>query len=175
LGIVNYFGHFNFIGIAASSEVWQDLVLFHLQNLIMKKSITITDLDKLSNNYRNNKDIRSITNAAFIKIKELQDFIDEAKQKHGNKFDTLQINFIRYNLAKDEKDRILTAGNGLSQVSLIFVAVRTIEAKNWTVEKLKDDSDNVFTLSINEPEGNDPQGAGDPVDGLCPPKEGCQS
>jgi hypothetical protein len=137
----------------------------------MKKSIPITDLDKLSNNYRNNKDIRSITNAAFLKIAELEGYIADARARNSS-CDALQISFIRFPLGKDEKGRILSAGNDLSQVSLIFTAVRTIDSEQWIVDPLKDQQDNVFTLSINEPDNGTAMDKS--VDGLCPPKMGCQ-
>ena len=134
----------------------------------MEKSISITELNKLATNYRSNKDIRFITNAAFIKITQLESFIADARTKHPL-CDTLQINFIRFPLEANQEN-ILSAGNGLSQVSLMFFPVRTINLVEWIVETVNDENGEILTLSINEPGIN----IIERTNGLCPPKGNCQ-
>ena len=129
----------------------------------MLNSITKADLDKLIGNFRINKDLPFITDAAFITRKHLDEFV---KGQPPN-CDALKICFVRFPSIPPDPDKILAAGNNLTQVSLIFVPLKETNLANWTSTEIADANGNIETLCVCEP------GVLDPATGVCPPKKGC--
>jgi hypothetical protein len=127
---------------------------------------TTAEIDSLASNHRRNTSLPIRTNAAFIKLAQLEQFISQVRTSHPSA-DTFQINIIRYPLPANTPD-LEVAGNNLSQVSLMFIPVRTINASSWSVQTVVDQNNQALSLSINDP--NSPTHVDN---GLCPPKGSC--
>lgn len=131
----------------------------------MTKTMNLTEIEQLAFNHRQHRDLPSMTNAVFIDIKEFQAFLSEAQASHPD-CDTLQVNFIRYELAKDEY-WISAAGNNLSQVSLQMFPVKAADKLNWKVNNPA--GVDVVTFAVCPP-GPDYK---EKISGICPPKGSC--
>jgi len=130
----------------------------------------LTDHQKVldwSTNFKN-KRTPFTTNSAGISLKELEEFIAEAKVKCPG-FSGLRIYLVRYPLeaqkAEQAKGRIGSDGNNLSQPSFVLVPIKSFDPATGAGTDFKVDSTNdVYALSIENPD--DP--GGDSI--LCPPK-----
>jgi len=129
----------------------------------------LTDHQKVlgwSTNFKNNRTPFS-TNSASISLKELEEFINQAKVNCPD-FIGLRIYLVRYDLPASKaelvKDRIKSDVNNLSQPSLVLVPLRSFDPATGTGEDYKVGSD-VYALSFADPDG-------DPGDTsfLCPPR-----
>jgi len=130
----------------------------------------LTDHQKVlgwSTNFKNNRTPFS-TNSASISLKELEEFINQAKVNCPD-FIGLRIYLVRYPLtaqkAEQVKSKIRSDGNDLSQPSLVLVPMKSFDPATGTGEDFKVGND-VYALSFADPESSDP---GD-TSVLCPPR-----
>ena len=135
------------------------------------KLIDHQTVEKWSANFRNNR-TPFTTNSAEISLKELEEFIQEAKAQCPN-FAGLRIYLVRYPLAAQKaekvKSRIGGGGNNLSQPSLVLVPTKSFDVANGGGDDFKvGGSDEVYALAIADPETTDPEEESI----LCPPKCG---
>jgi hypothetical protein len=110
-------------------------------------------------------DLPFVTNAAFIDLKEFQAFLSHAQATHPE-CDTLQINFIRYDIEWPES-WVREAGEQLSQVSLQFFPVKAVDNAGWVVDGPQ--TSRVVSFRVCPPGANYKEG----VSGICPPKGNC--
>lgn len=124
-----------------------------------------------SANFKNSKPSSFATDSAAISLEELEKFITEAKKNYPTDLTGIRIYFVQYPLPDEKanslKDKILSAGNNLSQPSIVLVPVRAFDSstgsgKDYTIGT----SDAVYALAFSDPESTDP--ADTTV--LCPPK-----
>jgi len=135
----------------------------------------LTDYQKVSGwsaNFKNNR-TPFTTNSAVISLKELQEFIEEAKVNCPD-FAALRIYLVRYPLPAQKAEqvikRIRSEGNNLSQPSFVLVPMKSFDSAKGAGDDFKVGSSNdVYALAIADPENPD-----DPQEGsiLCPPKCG---
>ena len=132
--------------------------------------MTISEIKKLTDNHIRNVNLPVLTQAVFVGLDELKTFISNAEKLP--RCDTIKISFIRYSRGEATiDDRIKHAGKNLSQVSLIFVPVDTINLRDWSNRDLiNDGSEKIETLCVCEPGQNLSK---DDLTGLCPPASGC--
>jgi len=134
----------------------------------------LTDYQKVldwSANFKNNR-TPFTTNSAGISLKELEQFINEAKVNCPD-FAGLRIYLVRYPLSAQKaaqvKDRIRSDVNNLTQPSLVLVPMKSFDLATGAGDDFKVGSSNdVYALAINDPESSDPQ----EEFFLCPPKCG---
>jgi hypothetical protein len=134
----------------------------------------LTDHQKVldwSTNFKTNR-TPFTTDSAAISLKELEEFINEAKVKCPD-FAALRIYLVRYPLSAQKaelvKDRIKSDVNNLSQPSLVLIPMRSFDPAKGTGDDFKVGSSNdVYALAIADPESSDPGEASV----LCPPKCG---
>src|SRR5262245_53783628 len=119
-----------------------------------------------SNNHKNNKTLSFATDSATISLSELEDFIKSAKEKYPTGFTGLRIYFVRYPLTADTEN-IKTAGNNLSQPSIVLVPVKSSDPKKGIEDYKVGTSEQVYAMAFADPE--DPSDPGDSTI-LCPPK-----
>ena len=135
----------------------------------------LTDYQKVlgwSANFKNNR-TPFTTNSAGISLKELEEFIQEAKVNCPD-FAGLRIYLVRYPLtaqkATEVKGRIGSDVNNLTQPSLVLVPMKSFDSAKGAGEDYKVGSSNdVYALAIADPDSPD-----DPEEAsiLCPPKCG---
>lgn len=127
-------------------------------------------------NHEENIGLRVMTKAIFVTLDHLKDFISQVEDKHNKSIpgecDAIKICFGRFEF-KPNSRQILAAGKDLkekelTQVSLIFVPVKTADrSKSWeSTELFKNDG--LLALCVCEPAVDDQNNTG-----LCPPNEGC--
>jgi hypothetical protein len=124
---------------------------------------------KWSANFRNNR-TPFTTNSAEISLKELEEFIQEAKA-HCPDFAGLRIYLVRYPLtpqkAEQVKARIGVGGNNLSQPSMVLVPTKSFDKVNGGGDDFKVGTSNeVFAMAIADPDSPDPEEEFI----LCPPR-----
>lgn len=119
-----------------------------------------------STNFKNNR-TPFTTNSATISLKELEEYISNAKANCPD-FAGLRIYLVRYPLsaqkAEQVKEKIKSEVNNLTQTSLVLVPMSSFDPATGSGEDFKV-GDDVYALSVADPEG-DP---GDPSF-LCPPR-----
>ncbi|HET9278974.1 MAG TPA: hypothetical protein VFN95_12340 [Flavitalea sp.] len=136
----------------------------------MIKPRQVAELDKLLSNHVNNMTLPILTQAAFIKLDHLKDFISQIEARH-NTCDTIKICFVRYEFKPNSQ--ILLAGKDatgkeMTQISLVLAPVKTADPSvNWR-SALLTKPDGALTLCVCEPEVDDFNDTG-----LCPPNQGC--
>ncbi|MDQ3844112.1 MAG: hypothetical protein M3342_08885 [Bacteroidota bacterium] len=136
----------------------------------MAKKMRSSALQKLVENHVQNPRLAFVSERAAVTLAELETFIKEAKNLHNGDFDAVQIFFVRFPIdeaktgKKAENIRIKSAGNNLTQVSLIF-APANIKKRHpqWIVEPLKKGG-SILTLPVCDPKFKNETG-------LCPPCE----
>jgi len=97
----------------------------------MLNPITKAQLDKLTDNHKNNKDFRIMTDAVFVTRDHLNEFLNGLPTN----CDAIKICFIRHKTPPSDT-RILEAGNNLTQLSLIFVPVKNTNRETWTSKEV---------------------------------------
>lgn len=132
----------------------------------MIKFISKTNLDRLIDNHKNNKGLPILTDAVFITRKHFDEYVKGLPQD----YDALKICFVRFESNPPDPDRILEAGNNLTQVSLIFVPVKNTDQSTWTSTGVTDQNDVLRTLCVCEPNIDDQNNTG-----VVPPKNGEES
>ena len=119
-----------------------------------------------SNNHKNNKTHALETESAGISLSELEDYITALKATYPADLNGIRICFVRYPLPAN-KNKIKSSGNNLSQLSIVFVPVKSFDpAKSIGDANKVGTSEQVFALAFADPDGSDP---GD-TSILCPPK-----
>lgn len=132
----------------------------------MTETMTVDQIRQLALNHREHRNLPFVTNAAFIKLEMLESFLSQAKTNHPD-CDTLQINFIRYDLNNAE-NWISPAGENLSQVSLQLFPVKVQNMENWQVTLPVENL--ITTFCFCPPVANYKEG----VSGICPPRGNCE-
>ena len=119
-----------------------------------------------STNFKNNR-TPFTTNSATISLKELEEFISNAKANCPD-FAGLRIYLVRYPLsaqkAEQVKDRIKSDVNNLTQPTLVLVPMKSFDPATGSGDDFTVGSSNdVYALSFGDPD--------DPGDSfLCPPR-----
>ena len=120
-----------------------------------------------SNNHKNNKTHPLETESAGISLSELEDYITAVKATYPADLNGIRICFVRYPLPAN-KNKIKSSGNNLSQLSIVFVPVKSFDAATGMGDDYKvGTSEQVYALAFTNPEGTE-----DPGDSsiLCPPR-----
>ena len=120
-----------------------------------------------SNNHKNNKTHPLETESAGISLSELEDYITAVKATYPADLNGIRICFVRYPLPAN-KNKIKSSGNNLSQLSIVFVPVKSFDPATGMGDDYKvGTSEQVYALAFTDPEG-----AEDPGDSsiLCPPR-----
>ena len=120
-----------------------------------------------SNNHKNNKTHALETESAGISLSELEDYITAVKATYPADLNGIRICFVRYPLPAN-KNKIKSSGNNLSQLSIVFVPVKSFDPATGMGDDYKvGTSEQVYALAFTDPEG-----AEDPGDSsiLCPPR-----
>ncbi len=145
---------------------------------------SILELDALTDNHKNNMNLPIETQAVFVTLKHLKDYISLVEDRHNkptapdfdvNKVcDAIKICFVRFEFMPNN-NQILPAGKDLAgkeltQVSLIFVPVKTADrSKDWSSQELSK-NDGLQALCVCEPPADDRDSTG-----VCPPNKGCKT
>ena len=131
----------------------------------------LTDYQKVldwATNFKNNR-TPFTTNSAAISLKELEEFIKEAKDKCPN-FAGLRVYLVRYPLTTQKveqvKSKIGSGGNDLSQPSLVLVPMKSFDAAGGGDDFKVGSSNDVYALALADPDSPDPDGEFI----LCPPR-----
>jgi hypothetical protein len=137
----------------------------------MQKSFAMksADLKQLWQNYTSNKRMSFKSTKAFFSLSDLEAFIQAAKKTHGEKFDGVQVYFVRYPQPTGKAHHkgyalSYSAKNKLSeQASLVFVAAQIASGSpDWNIQNLQDGSEEVQTFFVCNPNI-------DNNTGICPP------
>lgn len=133
----------------------------------MTEPITKAKLDKLIANHSQNRNLKIVTDAVFVKRDHFREFVNSLPTET----DAIKICFIRHKFPPQDP-RILAAeqGNDLTQLSLIFVPVKNTNFATWASTEATDQNDLIPTLCFCEPGRPDGNSTGH-----CPPASGCDS
>lgn len=125
--------------------------------------------------FEQNMELPVLTRTSTISLKELEEFISEAKGKYGSGFNGIRIYFVRYDLKEGQNPpHILEAGKDkndkrITQVSLAFVPINELKLDTLKGEDfvLPGTSNKVFAIRFCHPDDVNPS------TGHCPPL-GCE-
>ena len=136
------------------------------------KNVDSSTLKQWIQNFRGNVDAKFVTNAATVSLKQLENFINEAKEKyHDPSFTGFRIYLIRYPLndGGPSSDRIGKAGNNLSQPSFVLVPVKNhVHGEGSGDDFVLPNPGDLYVLAFSDPTATDP----DDSTALCPPRCG---
>jgi len=125
---------------------------------------TKPEIKRLTDNHTNNKNLPIKTDAIFVTRQHLNEFLTNLPPH-----DAYKICFIRHDTPPAD-DRILPAGNNVTQLSLIFVPVNNTDRITWISEDVTDQNGLIPTLSFCVPGIPDRDSTGH-----CPPASGCNT
>jgi hypothetical protein len=131
------------------------------------KIITRQQLQEWTTNFRNNRNLDSVSNSASISLNQLESFIAEAKATFApNPIAGFRIYFIRYPFPDNAPDlpHLRKAGNNVSQTSLVFVPLGSYNPGNGAGNDLELPGQNTYYAMTFATAETDPS--------LCPPKCG---
>lgn len=134
----------------------------------MIELITKDKLNELQANHKNNKDFRIMTDAVFVTRAHLEKFLSALAKNHSE-HDAYKICFIRHK-SSPKDSRILSAGNNLTQLSLIIVPTKKTNTLTWDSTDVTEKDGKIPTLSFCTPGKSDKNSTGH-----CPPQKPCQS
>ena len=126
-------------------------------------------LTKWVDNYQQNKSLSFLTDSAAISLKQLENFIADARQKYDAQFNAVKIYFIRFPLTSKKKNLDKEASKNLSLPSIALVPLKNADPLTWDGEDFKFDNGEVFLLPFCNPDN--PSDNEDET-GVCPPKCG---
>jgi len=136
------------------------------------KNVDSSTLKQWIQNFRSNADPKFITNAATVSLNQLENFINEAKEKyHDASFTGFRIYLIRYPLNDGTHDpnKIKETGDKLSQPSFVLVPVKNhVHGEGLGEDFVLPNPGDLYVLAFSDPTATDP----DDSTALCPPRCG---